>query len=125
MKQSHKTLLLWVLLILMFVAIWTMVSSHSEPPRAVAFTDFVHDIQAGKVAEVTVRTQDGTGHYRYTVRGPDGDRPEAQPRETFGILSDQVNEMLMQSDARVEYQPKEENILSGVLLTWLPMLFLL
>ena len=27
--------------------------------------------------------------------------------------------------ARVEYQPKEENILAGALLTWLPMLFLL
>ncbi|MCA9534755.1 MAG: ATP-dependent zinc metalloprotease FtsH [Myxococcales bacterium] len=125
MKQSHKTLLLWVLLILMFVAIWTMVSSHSEPPRAVAFTEFVHDIQQGKVTSVTVRTQDATGHYRYTVRGADGERPDSQPRETFGILSDQVNEMLMGSGATVEYQPKEENILSGVLLTWLPMLFLL
>ncbi len=125
MKQSHKTLLLWVLLILMFVAIWTMVSSHSEPPRAVAFTEFVTDIQEGKVTEVVVRTQDATGHYRYRVRGADGERPEPQPRETFGILSDQVNEMLMNSGARVEYQPKEENILAGALLTWLPMLFLL
>jgi cell division protease FtsH len=124
-KQSHKTLLLWVLLILMFVAIWTMVSSHSEPPRAVAFTEFVTDIQEGKVTEVVVRTQDATGHYRYRVRGADGERPEPQPRETFGILSDQVNEMLMNSGARVEYQPKEENILAGALLTWLPMLFLL
>ena len=125
MKQSHKTLLLWVLLILMFVAIWTMVSSHSEPPRAVAFTEFVTDIQEGRVTEVTVRTQDATGHYRYRVRSADGERSDAQPRETFGILSDQVNQMLMSSGARVEYQPKEENILAGALLTWLPMLFLL
>ena len=44
MKQSHKTLLLWVLLILMFVAIYQLVAA-PEAPRSVAFSEFTTDVE--------------------------------------------------------------------------------
>ena len=51
MKQSHKTLLLWVLLILMFVAIYNLVSDPDQP-QSVAFSDFMTDVRNGKVETV-------------------------------------------------------------------------
>ena len=41
MKQSHKTLLLWVLLIMMFLAIWQFLSPDSRPATQVAFSEFM------------------------------------------------------------------------------------
>ena len=57
MKQSHKTLLLWVLLILMFVAIWNLVQSE-ETPRSTAWSDFTTAIEQGKVERVQVAPQE-------------------------------------------------------------------
>ena len=53
MKQSHKTLLLWVLLILMCVALYNVISD-TDPPRAVPFSEFVNDLPGGHVVKVEV-----------------------------------------------------------------------
>ena len=54
MKQSHKTLLLWVMLILMFVAIYQLVSDPDQP-QSVAFSEFMTDVRNGNVEQVTIR----------------------------------------------------------------------
>ncbi len=59
MKQSHKTLLLWVLLILMFVAIYQLVTSE-EGPHQVPYTDFITDVQAGRVVSAEVQNRSAT-----------------------------------------------------------------
>ena len=46
MKQSHKTLLLWVLLIGMFLLIWQFLSPERSPAQQVAFSDFISRVQA-------------------------------------------------------------------------------
>ena len=48
MKQSHKTLLLWVVLIVMFLTIWQFLTPN-ERKMPVAFSDFVAEVQAGRV----------------------------------------------------------------------------
>ena len=50
MKQSHKTLLLWVVLIVMFLTIWQFLS----PPdrKYSAFSDFVNEVHSGRVDEI-------------------------------------------------------------------------
>ena len=67
MKQSHKTLLLWVLLILMFVAIWNLVSG-DETPRTVAFSEFITDVRSGNVERVEVEPRENSGQYTYWLR---------------------------------------------------------
>jgi ATP-dependent Zn protease len=52
-KQSHKTLLLWLLLIVMMIAIYQLVEP-SDNPREVAFSQFVTDVRQGHVESVTV-----------------------------------------------------------------------
>ena len=41
MKQSHKTLLLWVLIATMFLAIWQFLDSNTKPATQVAFSEFI------------------------------------------------------------------------------------
>ena len=66
MKQSHKALLMWVLLILMFVAIW---SFFSDVPRSqqVPFSEFITDVRGDKVEWVKIK--DGGRTYTYQLKG--------------------------------------------------------
>ena len=64
MKQSHKTLLLWVLLIMMFLAIWQFLSPAQSPATQVAFSDFMANVESGKVEQVTIAGHEIAGIYR-------------------------------------------------------------
>ena len=81
-KQSHKTLLLWVLLILMFVAIYNLVAE-GEPPRTVVFSDFISDVRAGKVDKVEIRPHDNSAEITFVVQ--QGDNSAREKKITIGI----------------------------------------
>jgi cell division protease FtsH len=122
-KQSHKTLLLWVLLILMFVAIYNLVAE-GEPPRTVVFSDFISDVRAGKVDKVEIRPHDNSAEITFVVQ--QGDNSARERKVTIGVITDQLNHDLIERDVNVEYMPEDQNGLwTSVLVTWLPMLFLL
>ncbi|MEM9074153.1 MAG: ATP-dependent zinc metalloprotease FtsH [Myxococcota bacterium] len=121
MKQSHKTLLLWVLLILMFVAIWNLVKGE-EQPRTVAFSQFLTHVRDGQVERVKIQPSEHSGQYEYvleTERGP-------EKKMTNGRLSDRVDQLLEDHNVSVEWLPEDQNSLwTSLLVTWLPMIFLL
>ena len=120
MKQSHKTLVLWVMLILMFVAIYNLVTE-SEQPRTVAFSEFMTDVRANQVERVRIKTREHTAEYRYMhAKGP------REERVSMGILGEEVNKELIDHNVRVEYVADDQNGLWGsILVTWIPMIFLL
>ena len=121
MKQSHKTLLLWVLLILMFVAIWNLVKGE-EPARAVAFSEFLDHVRAGQVEKVEIQPLEHSAQYEYVLNTDHG--PER--KITHGRLSDRVDQLLEDHNVQVEWVPEDQNGLwTGLLVNWLPMIFLL
>ncbi|MCS6797981.1 MAG: ATP-dependent zinc metalloprotease FtsH [Myxococcota bacterium] len=129
MKQSHKTLLLWVLLILMFVAIWNLVTQ-GEEPRAVAFSDFVTDVRAGRVERVEIRPSQSSAEITFwTVQGAPAPGQPALPRDrrmTVGVVGEELQRELFDRGVKVTFLPEDRNGLwAQVLLTWLPMLLLL
>ena len=71
MKQSHKTLLLWVLLIMMFLAIWQFLSPNQSPATQVAFSEFQAQVAADKdkephVESVSIKDRE----YTFWVKDP-------------------------------------------------------
>ena len=66
MKQSHKTLLLWVVLIVMFLTIWQFLTP-AERKVPVAFSDFVSEVHAGRVDEIRIKDHE----YTYRIKGAD------------------------------------------------------
>ena len=124
MKQSHKTVLLWVLLILMFVAIWNL-ALRQEQPRSVPFSQFVTDVNADRVAKVKIRAQDNTNEYTYwlkdSAKGANTDEKVA-----VGVAGEEVTKQLLERGVKVEVTPPDQNgLLANVLVTWLPMIFLI
>ena len=119
MKQSHKTLLLWVLLILMFVAIYQLVTDQ-EGPSSVPFSDFITDVRAGKVKSLEAKPRGGSTEIRFTL--VEGDTRLTVGPEVTKAFTDELTEHGVQ----YTIEPANENGLwSGLLMTLLPMLFLL
>jgi cell division protease FtsH len=83
-KQSHKTLLLWVLLIVMFLAIWQFLNP-PERRQAVAFSEFVTEVQAGRVDEIRIKDRE----YTFRVHAADGAKSTAQ-KEAVGPVADEA-----------------------------------
>jgi cell division protease FtsH len=121
-RQSHKTLVLWVMLILMFVAIYELVAD-GEPPRMVDFSEFMTDVRAGRVASVDIKSHEHTAEYRYKHKS---EKNALETRIAVGITGEQIQKDLMDHEVKVRYTADDQNGLWGsILVTWIPMIFLL
>ncbi|MGO9000121.1 MAG: ATP-dependent zinc metalloprotease FtsH [Polyangiaceae bacterium] len=128
MKQSHKTLLLWVVLIVMFLAIWQFLSPQ-QPRTPVAFSEFLNEVHAGHVDTIKIKDRD----YTYTVKatGPDGVKGSTPQRETIGPLADEklLDDLhpddKTQPAPRVTFEKEDASpFWSSTLITLLPMVFI-
>ncbi|AKF07605.1 ATP-dependent zinc metalloprotease FtsH [Sandaracinus amylolyticus] len=121
MKQSHKTLLLWLLLIVMMYAIYQLVTN-DPAPRQVAFSEFIADVRAGRVEQVEIEARGPNAEYTYVH--VQGERREQ--RSTVGYTGEELNQELLEHNVRVNYVPAEQNaFLTSLLYAWLPTLFVL
>ncbi|MCA9610749.1 MAG: ATP-dependent metallopeptidase FtsH/Yme1/Tma family protein, partial [Myxococcales bacterium] len=124
MKQSHKTLLLWVLLILMFVAIYQLVTNE-DPPRNVDYSDFVTAVENGHVESVEIRPHDLTTDIQF-VYVDDNERRETRTTDANSRSVPGLEEMLRQHGIQYRNEEADSNgMWTSVLVTWLPMIFLL
>jgi cell division protease FtsH len=126
-KQSHKNLLLWVLLIVMFLAIYQVLQP-GERKQQVSFSQFVSLVHSGQVTEVRIKDHE----YNFT-QVQDGKNVQ---KETLGPLADQaLIDDLQKKDPATGHNPsdklqvffeKEDTtpIWTSTLVTLLPMLFI-
>jgi len=122
-KQSHKTLLLWVLLIVMFLAIWQVLQP-GERKTQVSFSEFATWVHQGQVSEVHVKDHE----YAFTHI----DNGKNQQMETLGPVADDAlvqdleNNPLAKDGKFKIYFEKEDTtpFWSNTLVTLLPMLFI-
>jgi cell division protease FtsH len=116
LRQSYKTALLWVFLIVMFIALWGVFNNQSEKSRELAFTDFMAKVEAGEVKEVVVKELDYIGKLR-----------DGTDFRTVGPIdaSATIFEKLRKNAVDVKYERPEQNSLwVTVVLQYLPLVFL-
>jgi len=63
-KQSHKTLVLWLLIILVFIAFYQVFQPKEPPPREQPISEVMQKVESGQVKDVTFRGDTMEGHYR-------------------------------------------------------------
>jgi len=122
-KQSHKTLLLWVLLIVMFLAIWKMLEP-GERRQQVSFSEFVSWVHQGQVPEVRVKEREYS--FTHIVDGKN------QTVETLGPVADEAliqdlesNPLAKDGKFKVYFEKDDTTpFWSSTLVTLLPMLFI-
>ena len=60
MRQSHKTILLWAVLILMFYLIYNIVSSARSEVQEVSFSTFLDAVEVGTLTNAEIEIHNET-----------------------------------------------------------------
>ena len=125
MRQSHKTVLIWVILILMFVSIWSMFSDSGSKEKELDVTAFKAQLaDKAQAAEIeSVRAEPGPRNdARYVVTY----RSNNEKAVVYGDHPDEeLKKLIAQAGIAYRTKPKDESsIWPQILLSWLPMLLL-
>jgi cell division protease FtsH len=121
LRQSHKTVLLWITLIFAFVAIWQILNNQRAEEKHILFSTFTQDVdqhpekfKAGSSIQIR-RNQDGAEfHGTYT---------NGENFITTGIVGDKMLDRL--DKAKLSYEVVKEpetSFWQTMFATWLPML---
>ena len=124
MRQSHKTILIWAILILMFVSIYSMFTDSSSKEKELDVTAFRNTLankeEAAKIEKVEAQPR-GHDDARYILTMKNDTTKRVVYAEFPGTI---VNEIYK---AEIPYSVKakdESSIWPQVLVWWLPMLLL-
>src|SRR4051794_3337625 len=71
MKQSHKTVALWIVMILIFAVLFKLFDPGSRHRREINFTEFNKAVEEHKVKEVTIKGDTLVGTFK-EPQPPDG-----------------------------------------------------
>ncbi len=121
MKPSHKTLALWLVLILLFASLFKIFDQGKKIKTELKFSDFIHQVKAGKVQDVTFKSDNIIAG---TFKDP---MPNGQyDFETVGdTTNSKVFELLQESNIIPNYEkPEKTPVWQQILVSWFPMLLL-
>jgi cell division protease FtsH len=125
LRQSHKTILIWAILILMFVSIYSMFTDSSTKEKDLNTNEFrtmlAQPEEAAKIEKIQIEPN-GRDAARYLITlKADPATKRVMYAEFPGKLTEQI------ADAKIQYTVKakdESSIWPQVLVWWLPMLLL-
>ncbi|HWA75990.1 MAG TPA: ATP-dependent zinc metalloprotease FtsH [Polyangiaceae bacterium] len=125
MKQPHRTLLVWVVLIFAFLAIWRFLNDADGPQKAeIPYSEFISLVKAPRdqrhIEEVEIKDRD----YTFTIKNPAA-KGQAERGRTIGPDKESAEE-LIKNNVRVKYQRDDGgSLITPVLTILLPMVFVI
>ncbi len=118
MNNFSKNLALWIIIGLLLIALFNLFQGPSSrgPQTSLAFSDFIAEVEAGRINEVTIKGDSISGTFA-----------DGRQFSTYAPNDPNLVERLRQSDVRISAQPRDDNMpsLLGVLVSWFPMLLLI
>ena len=117
MNSNIKTAIFWVVLICVAVLLWTVVKSgKGKTDRQINFSQFLADVEAGKIKQVTFR---GT-----EVRGDYNDSPEAFHTQS-PLNYPELYKILQEKKVTMDFQESNSNGWISLLVNASPFILLL
>src|SRR3970040_752763 len=124
MRQSHKTILLWIMLILMFVLIYNMFTdsgTRETQKNVTLFKQEISDVEKAKAIRDVAIQPGPNNDARYVITYKAGGPKAVVNGEYPGTIT----EMLTKQGIEYEVKRRDESTLwKTVLVSWVPMLFL-
>ena len=125
MRQSHKTILIWAILILMFVGIYSMFTDSSSKERELDVTSFRQQIankeEASKIEKIKVEPR-GHDDARYVVTM----KQDPVKRVVFAEFPGTITQDMFNAGISYEVKSKDDSSFwPQVLVWWLPMILLI
>ena len=124
MKQPHKTLLLWVVLIVAFLAIWQFLNPENPRSPDIPYSEFVALAKAPRDAKHIEEVDIKDREYTFQIKDPNAKGAPARGR-TVGPAEDNAQDLLSHG-VKITYQKDEGSpFLTPVLTIVLPMVFVI
>ncbi|MFW5834071.1 MAG: ATP-dependent metallopeptidase FtsH/Yme1/Tma family protein, partial [Pseudomonadota bacterium] len=118
MNNFGKNLALWVIIGLLLIALFNLFQGPTSraPQTSLAFSDFLNEVEEGRVTEVTIQGDTVTGQYN-----------DGRSFTTYTPYDPNLVDRLRDSGVRIRAEPSSDNVpsLLGVLVSWFPMLLLI
>ncbi|MBM3482686.1 MAG: ATP-dependent metallopeptidase FtsH/Yme1/Tma family protein [Alphaproteobacteria bacterium] len=118
MGNFGKNLALWVIIALLLVALFNLFQGPSGRggSNALAFSDFLAEVERGTVSDVTIQGNTINGHYA-----------DGKSFSTYAPDDPKLVETLRNSNVRIQAAPPDEGMPTflGILINWFPMLLLI
>ena len=117
MNQFYKNLALWLVISLMMILLFNMFNKPRPMAEKINFSDFIAQVEAGKVTSVTIQGNDITGKFE----GKDG-----KEFRTYKPYSDaDLTEKLLDKKVTINAKPEEEKFSwFSIFISWFPLLLL-
>ncbi|MEI9953382.1 MAG: ATP-dependent zinc metalloprotease FtsH [Pseudomonadota bacterium] len=124
MKQPHKTLLLWVVLIVAFLAIWQFLNPENPRNPDIPYSEFVALAKAPRDAKHIEEVDIKDREYTFQIKDPNAKGTPPRGR-TVGPAEDNAQDLLSHG-VKITYQKDEGSpFLTPVLTIVLPMVFVI
>jgi len=111
-----KNIALWIIIGLLLVALFQLFQggSTTNPSQELAFSEFIADVEAGQVSDVTIQGQNLTGHYL-----------DGREFNTYTPNDPALVSTLRAFQVQITAAPVENGVpFFNILLSWFPMLLL-
>ena len=118
MNNFSKNLALWVIIGLLLIALFNLFQTPSGrgPQTSLAFSDFLAEVDQGRVSDVTIQGDNISGHFS-----------DGRAFSTYAPQDPNLVTRLSDAGVRITAQPVDDSMpsLLGVLVSWFPMLLLI
>lgn len=117
MKQYQKTLLVWLVLGLVVVSLWTSLGKRTSAKLEKPFSDFISSLEQGDIKNVNIIGQDF-----------DGELKNGTTFRSTGVVTDNIIGLMNKAnkDYGTEYNIRKEEVGTFwmILAQWIPMIFI-
>jgi cell division protease FtsH len=119
MKKQQKTLLLWIVVILIMAFVMKALDQQRTPAKSISYSQFVQAVEAGHVSDVTFQGDS-------VIQGKFKDGYEnGGVFELTGNTGDETFKILRSAGIVPNYKREEkQGLLSSILINWFPMILL-
>ncbi|TDJ58360.1 MAG: ATP-dependent metallopeptidase FtsH/Yme1/Tma family protein [Nitrospina sp.] len=116
MNQFYKNLALWLVIGIILITLVNVINQPTVSQSKVVFSDFMTQVETGKVSEVVIQGDNISGKYT-----------DGQSFETYAPSKDPtLITLLRENGVRMEVVPPEQTSwYMSILISWFPMLLLL
>lgn len=111
MNNSFKTLAIWVFILLSFILLFNYYNQPQGRTSKILYSDFLIDVEDGKVDFVVIQNQKVQGHYR-----------DGREFRTFIPPDPDVFKILREKGVKVEVKVEESSFWQNAIISWLPMI---
>jgi cell division protease FtsH len=121
LNATLKTLFWWMIIFVLVIVLWNAFNAGKQDSHELTFTDFLSQVDGGKVAEVTIRGSEVSGKFK-----PGGQYAKDESFTTYlpPEYPDLVSELRKHQVTIKAEEPRDNSILT-LLLSWAPFLVII